>query len=130
MSILFAGQVLAKDSKSTNKASLLSNLERMANGLNLNDDQKNQLKTIVAKTQPLVSKNLVLMGKSRIELVRMTFSDSYDEKKANNLADLQGSLFAKLVKLNTNMKHQVYLILTPEQRQKMKMQMQKKKTLK
>ncbi|HEY0268395.1 MAG TPA: Spy/CpxP family protein refolding chaperone, partial [Methyloradius sp.] len=65
-------------------------------------------------------------AKAQFESLRDSFkalddaakADPYDAKKVQALADKQSALQARLIVQRTETKHQIYALLTPEQKQK------------
>ena len=59
------------------------------------------------------------MRKSQMELRQLGLSDGYSEAKAKALADANAQAMARMGQLQASASHQVYLLLTPEQRKQM-----------
>lgn len=101
----------------------------MLRGLDLTDDQKNQVKGIMeaskAKVQPLRES----MKATRQKLRDLSASGKFDEGQVQALATEQGNISAQLTVERERSKSQIFQILTPEQREKaaqMKQQMKER----
>lgn len=90
----------------------------MLRGIDLTDDQKNQVKQIMeasrAKVQPLRES----LRANRQKLRELTENGKFDEGQVQALAAEQGRISAQLLVEKERSKAQIFQILTPEQREK------------
>ena len=124
VTLLFSSPVIAETqtqpaAQMTEKTGYTTKLEKLYQLLGLSAAQQDQFKDIVNKVQPTVQAKLTQMGRSRLMLSKLIHSETYTPEAVNKIASMQGSVFTDLVKINTQMKRDVYEILTPEQRTKL-----------
>lgn len=93
-------------------------LEHKLGKLNLSEDQQAKVKQIVEKQKPLFAEKRQALQASFKPLASATATDQYDQKKVEALAGEQAKLQADLLVLRSNAMHEVYQVLTPEQKQK------------
>ncbi|MCB5191537.1 Spy/CpxP family protein refolding chaperone [Methylobacillus arboreus] len=86
--------------------------------LNLSSEQQAQVKQIVEKQKPVFAEKRQAIHDSHKALAAASGSESYDEKSVQQLAGEQAKIQADLIVLRTNTMHEVYQVLTPEQKQK------------
>ncbi|SNR93868.1 protein refolding chaperone Spy/CpxP family [Methylobacillus rhizosphaerae] len=86
--------------------------------LNLSEEQQAQVKQIMEKQKPLFAEKRQAAHDGFKALAVASSKDAYDEKSVQQLAEGQAKAQADLLVLRTNTMHQVYQILTPEQKQK------------
>ncbi len=94
--------------------------ERMAEKLNLNDEQKEQVKQIMeasrAKIQPLTE----TIRANRQKLQELNANGQFDEAQVQTIANQQGAIAAQLIVEKERAKSQIFQILTVEQREQAK----------
>lgn len=93
-------------------------LEHKLGKLNLSEDQQAKVKQIVEKQKPLFAEKRKALQISFRALASATATDQYDQKKVEVLAGEQAKLQADLLVLRSNAMHEVYQVLTAEQKQK------------
>jgi protein CpxP len=86
--------------------------------LDLTAAQQEQVKAIMEKQKPLREARMKEMHESRQALREATRSDAYDSAKVREIANKQAALHADMTVLRVETMHQVYALLTPEQKQK------------
>jgi len=86
--------------------------------LNLTSEQQAQVKDILEKQKPQREAHMKAMQESRQALREATRSDAYDSAKVREIANKQAALHADMTVLRTETMHQIYGLLTPEQKQK------------
>lgn len=94
-------------------------LQRKLSKLNLSTEQQAQVQQIVEKQKPVFAEKRQAIHDSYKALASASSSDQYDEKNVQQLAAAQAKIQADLIVLRSNTWHQVYEVLTPEQKQKL-----------
>lgn len=93
----------------------------LARALNLTDDQKNQVKTILQNTRPAVQPLLQQLAANRQAMQQAIESPTPDKTAIQNLANAQGQLVSQLAVIRANTFSQIYsTVLTPDQQAKLK----------
>lgn len=90
----------------------------MLRGLDLTDDQKNQVKQIMEASKSKVQPLRESMKASRDKLRLATENGKFDEAQVQTLATEQANISAQLLVERERTKSQIFQILTPEQRTK------------
>jgi len=93
---------------------------RMAEKLNLNDEQKAQIKQITDAERTKVEPIFAALKENHQKIEDLTSDGSFDEAKIQALATEQGNLSAQLIVEKERVKSQIFQILTPEQREQAK----------
>lgn len=93
---------------------------RMAEKLNLSDEQKAQIKQITEAEKTKVEPIFAALKENHQKLEALTADGSFDEAKVQALATEQGNLSAQLIVEKERTKSQIFQILTPEQREQAK----------
>ncbi|OAM52201.1 hypothetical protein A7981_01550 [Methylovorus sp. MM2] len=86
--------------------------------LDLTAEQKDQVKQIFEKQKPLRDEKFQALRDSSKALREANQGATYDSKKVQELANQQAVIQADLIVLHSETKHQIYALLTPEQKQK------------
>jgi protein CpxP len=92
---------------------------RMAEKLNLTDEQKAQIKQITEAEKTKVEPIFTALKDNRQKLADLS-GETFDEAKVQALATEQGNLSAQLIVEKERTKSQIFQILTPEQREQAK----------
>lgn len=92
-------------------------LERMANELNLNDAQRQQLKQIHREARGEKLAIMDAMQDNREAMHKLDPSAKDYSQKVEQLAGEKGDLVERLTIHRSNVRAQVYAVLTPEQRE-------------
>jgi len=96
-----------------------SPLGYVAHELNLNDEQKTQIKSIWQAERPAISSLVREFSAENKEMDAVTVQGSMDETKVQEIADRQGATVAKLLLERERLKSRIYsTVLTPDQRTK------------
>jgi len=90
-----------------------------AKQLNLTDDQKTQMKTIMEKAHPAM-KPLMQQSHQIEQQLHQYVEGSYDEAKVRTLATQKAQLEVELTVAQTRVHNQLFQLLTPDQQAKMK----------
>lgn len=93
-------------------------LEHKLSKLNLTDQQQAEVSKIVDQQKPLLAEKRQALHASFKALTLASTSEQYDQQKIQALAGEQAKLQADLLVLRSNTLHEVYQLLTPEQKQK------------
>lgn len=86
--------------------------------LNLTSAQQAQVKDILDKQKPQREARMKELQESRKALHEATRSASFDSAKVREIANRQAAAHAELTVLRAETRHQIYSLLTPEQKQK------------
>jgi len=90
-----------------------------AKALNLTDDQKSQMKTIMQKEHPTM-KPLFQQQHQIDQQLRQYVEGPYDETKVRALAAQKSQVETELTVAQTRIHNQMYQLLTPDQQSKLK----------
>jgi Spy/CpxP family protein refolding chaperone len=91
----------------------------VAHELNLNDEQKSQIKSIWEAERPAIASLVHEFSAQNKEMDAATAQGSMDQGKVQEIADRQGSTIAKILVERERLKSKIYsTVLTPEQRTK------------
>jgi len=97
-----------------------------ARALNLTDDQRTQMKSVMAKEKPVLKPLFTQMATTRQQLRQLEMSDTFDEAKVRELATQQAQTMTELTVQQARIHSELYQILTPEQKTKMTQMMQQR----
>jgi len=86
--------------------------------LNLSQDQQDKIKQIMEKHKPDAKAQFETMRANFKALNDAAKAEPYDAKKVQALADQQAKQQAAFIVERTATKHEIYAVLTPEQKQK------------
>jgi len=95
------------------------NVMRMAEELNLSDEQRDKIGKIIDDTRPKLRKNGFAMMDNRKEIHALMQDGNVDDKKLRSLTRKQGDLTAEQMYLQLKMQSDIHNVLTDEQREKM-----------
>lgn len=87
--------------------------------LNLSDAQRDKIFNLMHSQAPAMRDQAKAMHKSQMELRQLGLSDEYSEAKAKTLAEANAQSMARMAQMRASTSHQIYLLLTPEQRKQM-----------
>jgi len=91
----------------------------LAKSLNLTDDQKAQMKTIMEKNHTTM-KPLMQQSHQIEQQLRQYVEGPYDETKVRTLATQKAQIEVELTVAHTRVHNQLYQLLTPDQQAKVK----------
>lgn len=91
---------------------------RRLESLGLSDEQHAQVKQIFEQQKTAREAKMKEMHESFKALREASRGDAYDAAKVREIADRQAKLRADMIVMRTDSMHQVYSLLTPEQKQK------------
>lgn len=94
-------------------------LKQVVQQLDLTDEQKQKIRDVIQNADPKFQKAMKEAEANSQSLMALC-GDKYDAAKISELADAQGKLVAEAIKLRLEVRHQIFEILTPEQRKKVK----------
>jgi len=97
-----------------------------ARALNLTDDQRTQMKSIMTKEKPTLTPLFNQMATTRHQLRQLEMSGTFDEAKVRQLATQQAQTMTELTVQKARIHSELYQILTPEQKTKMTQMMQQR----
>lgn len=93
-------------------------LERMAEELELTDEQQEQIKQVYRQSRPRFLKLRDAMEDNRKALRKLDPEDARYRQQVARLAREQGVLVEKMIKARSHVRAKIHAILTPEQREK------------
>ncbi|MBC7908902.1 MAG: Spy/CpxP family protein refolding chaperone [Pyrinomonadaceae bacterium] len=91
-------------------------MNRIADRLDLSEEQRQQVKTILENERPTVEPLVRSLIATKQELREATSNGKFNEEQVRALADRQGQTMSQLIVEKERVKAQIYNILTPEQR--------------
>lgn len=97
----------------------VEDLKQAVQKLDLTDEQKQKIRDVMASSDPKFQ-DAMKKAEANNKQLRELCGDKYDATKVATLADAQGKLVAQAIELRLQVRHQIYEILTPEQREKIK----------
>ncbi len=89
----------------------------------LTDEQRSKIKDIANQMRVKMLKTAAELRQGQAMMKTLVMADKFDEGKAKTLADSQGKLYANMVFLRLQTRHQIYQVMTPEQRKQLEEQM-------
>lgn len=94
-------------------------MKQMVQKLDLTQEQKDKIRDVMAKADPKFDKGMKEAEANSKALMALC-GPNYDAAKISTLADAQGKLVADAIKLRLEVRHEIFEILTPKQREEMK----------
>jgi periplasmic protein CpxP/Spy len=91
---------------------------RVADELNLNDDQRTRAKGVLAESKVRVEPLLQEMKSTHQQIAELGKDGTFNEERVSQLAEQQAETMKQLIVEKERTKAQLFAILTPEQRQK------------
>lgn len=95
----------------------IARLRAALNKLDLTDEQKTKIRAIMQNAEPEFDKNVEAAEKNR-EALHELKGGGYNAAEVARLAEAQGDLVAKTIELRLKVRHDIYELLTPDQRKK------------
>ena len=89
-------------------------------GLDLSEAQRDKIFELRHALAPKMRAEMKVVQAARTQLRDMVTSDSYDEAKVKELTEASAGAKARMAQMRLRNQHEVYQVLTPEQREKMK----------
>ncbi len=93
--------------------------------LNLTDQQRAQMKDIMAKEKPTLSPLMQQVRQTQHQLRQLEMSQTFDEGKVRELASQQAQTMIELTVQRARVHSELFQLLTPEQKTKMNEMMQR-----
>jgi len=90
--------------------------ERIAQKLNLSDDQKAQVKTILEDSKTRVKPLMQTMRENRGQTENLGFDGTFNEEQVNQIAAANAETMRQLFVEKEKTKARIFAVLTPEQR--------------
>jgi Spy/CpxP family protein refolding chaperone len=97
--------------------------ERMLRGLNLSQEQKDQVFNLVHAQQPAMREKMKALHQARKEVRKITLSDNYDAARVRQIATAQSQTLIELGTMRADLEHKIYTLLTSEQKQQLAQRM-------
>jgi protein CpxP len=94
-------------------------MARMARHLDLNDEQRTQVRTILDSTRPEADRFAESMLENREAMKQLQQTGASDEPRVREIAEQRGALIADMTVLKARVHSQIHALLTPEQRERM-----------
>ena len=82
----------------------------------LTESQRDQIFAIKHKQAALLYEQSKIVRKAHIDLRKLATSDQYDDEKAKAITEKVGKALVNIIFLRVQEKHQIYALLTAEQR--------------
>lgn len=105
------------------KADIVEKMQQVAQKLNLTDTQRSELKQLVEKSRPQIREYRNQIRQAKESLMKSMMNGQYNESKVKTWAQQQADAMEKLVVLRAQTQHQIYMILTQEQRDTLRQMM-------
>ena len=94
-------------------------IARMTRHLDLNDEQRVQVRAILDSTRPEADRFAESMLENREAMRQLRQSGTFDEAQVREIAEQRGELIVDMSVLKARVHSQIHAILTPEQRERM-----------
>lgn len=94
-------------------------------GLHLTDEQQDKVFAIVYAAEPAIHEQTKALRKSHEALQDLNEADQFDESKAKNLAEAAAKAESQLTVLRLRTEHQIFALLTPDQKKQLEEHRQK-----
>lgn len=91
------------------------NLERLADRLDMTEEQRAEIKVILDDAREQMVELREQIRENRVELRELTGQAEFDEVAVRSLADKQGDLKAEAIVLRARQRHDMKAVLTDEQ---------------
>ena len=88
-------------------------------GLDLSDEQQDQIFKLRHTQAPAMRAKVKELREARSNLEALTRAPNYDEARVRALTDKAAASMAELARMHARTEHQIYQLLTPEQRQQL-----------
>lgn len=89
---------------------------RMLRGLDLTEAQRDKVFELVHANMPAMREQGKVLRNNHEALRKLALSDQYDEAKVKALTEQNAQAMAQMAQTRARMGHEVYQLLTPEQR--------------
>lgn len=127
MSMMFGQAAFAEDAMnmSADQQSMMEScgcghkMDDMMSSLKLDDAQKEKLKALKDQAKENMKANWAQMKEIRSQMDALVDSDTMDEAKVDSLINQKKELLATMMKSKAMMRHQIYTIMSPQQRTQM-----------
>lgn len=106
--------------------SCMKNMQKMADSLSLDSEQKNKIKAIKSQLKEQMLQHREEMKLIRAQIDALVQSDKVDEAKLDALIAQKSVVMNKAMKERTLAKHEMFVILSPEQKEKFRAMEMKK----
>lgn len=93
-------------------------IEAMAGSLNLTEQQQAKIKTIRSQFKDSMKAKMDEMKKLKMQAKALVHTDTLDEAKIDSIISQQKEVMGSMMKLKYTMKHDIYAVLSPEQKAK------------
>jgi periplasmic protein CpxP/Spy len=127
LAVGLVGMIFAQKGKEGNRSGFAGKdfppqflVERIANELGMNEEQKTQAKSVIEASKERVKPLMEQMKQSRETVKDLGTDGNFDEAKVNEIANQQSETMKQLFIEKEKTKAQLFAILTPEQREKAK----------
>jgi periplasmic protein CpxP/Spy len=88
-------------------------------GLDLSEEQQDKIFNLRHAQEPAMRAKVKELREARSNLEALTRSSAYDEARVRALTDKAGTAMAELARMHARTEHQIYQLLTPEQRKEL-----------
>lgn len=92
----------------------------------LSEEQRKKIRDIAnsARMEMMKTSGELRQGQEMMKSISM--AKTFDESKAKTIADSQGKLYAKMIYMRMKIRHQIFQVMTPEQRKKLQERMSRR----
>jgi len=97
-----------------------------ARALNLTEDQRSQMKSVMAKEKPALKPLFAQLATTRQQVRQLEMSDTFDEAKVREVATQQAQAMTELTVQQARIHSELYQLLTPDQKAKLTQMMQQR----
>lgn len=93
-------------------------LQKMVETLQIDDAQKAKIKPVLEQLKSSLKDEGAQMKDLRAQIKQQVQSDTMDQATLDGLIDKKAKLIGDMMKAKSNASHQIYMVLTPEQKTK------------
>lgn len=93
--------------------------------LKLDDKQKEKIKPVLDQLKTSAQEHFTQMRDIRAKIKQQVESDTLDQGTVDSLVDQKAKIVTEYTKAKINARHEIFTILTPEQKTKLKNELQK-----
>lgn len=91
-------------------------MKKMVDNMKLDDAQKAKIMPIMEQLKPTLKASWSQMSDLRAQIQQQIQSDNMDQATLDGLMDKKAKLIGDMMKAKATAKHQIYMILNPQQR--------------
>lgn len=127
VSLIMGAQVFAQNQmpmRGGQGGPCMMQMKNMMSQLNLTPEQSKKMQSLRQSMRSKMMSDMGQMQSMRQQMLTLIMSDKMDESALDNLVNKKAALMANKMKRHMMLKHQIYQMLTPDQKSKFKSAME------